>query len=163
MTRTYAKGYSLITVCNYVGISRQAYYQRIQSNNVKAKVYQEAEKVVLTNRGQKSRVGLRTIWHKEELRSLLGLNQFEQCMSSRGLALKPYRLYTKTTDSRGHHNKHENLISGKRINGENQVIIGDIAYCQNRNERYYIFHFVDYYTLELKGLIGSCNMQGINA
>jgi transposase InsO family protein len=163
MTRTYAQGYSLKAVCNYVGISRQAYYQRLQFNTEKAEVYQQAEKIVIANRGEKSRCGLRAIWHKEALQSLLGLNQFEQYMSMRGLALKPYKSRIKTTDSRGRHHKFANLISGTSVCSENQVIVGDISYYQNRNELYYIFHFVDYYTLELKGLIGNNHMQGVNA
>jgi transposase InsO family protein len=84
-------------------------------------------------------------------------------MSARGFALKPYKSYMKTTDSRGHHYKFDNLISGMQVKGENQVIVGDITYYQNASELYYIFHFVDYYTLEVKGLVGSKNMEGINA
>ena len=95
--------------------------------------------------------------------SLLGLNQFEQQMSARGYGLKPYKSYIKTTDSRGHQYKYDNLISGIEINGENQVIVGDITYYQNSAGVYYIFQFMDYYTLEVKGLIGGKNMEGIYA
>lgn len=163
MTRTHSKGYSLTAICNYVGISRQAYYKRVVSVTKKSLVYQQAEAVVINSRENKSRAGLRSIWHKESLHSLLGLNQFEVQMSLQGYALKPYKSRIKTTDSRGHHYKFNNLISGKQINAENQVIVGDITYYQNRNELYYIFHFVDYYTLELKGLTGHSNMQGLHA
>jgi transposase InsO family protein len=95
--------------------------------------------------------------------SLLGLNQFEMQMSVCGFALKPYKSYIKTTDSRGHHYKYDNLIAGTMLQGENQVIVGDITYYQNASWLYYIFHFIDYYTLEVKGLVGSINMEGINA
>jgi transposase InsO family protein len=121
------------------------------------------EQIVRQNRQIKSRAGLRSIYYKEGLSSLLGVNQFEQEMSARGYALKPYRSYIKTTDSRGHHYKFENLISGIEINNENMVIVGDITYYQNRDDLYYIFQFQDYYTLEIKGLLGSKNMEGINA
>jgi len=84
-------------------------------------------------------------------------------MSSRGYSLKPYRSFIKTTDSRGYHNVFDNLIEGKEIMNENQVIVGDITYYQNNQELYYIFHFQDYYTLEIKGLIGSKTMEGIYA
>jgi transposase InsO family protein len=163
MTRTRSKGYSLRAICNYVGISRQAYYQAMETSSKKAIVYSRAEAVVVSNRKERSRAGLRTIWHKESLNSLLGLNQFEVQMSLRGFALKPYRSRIKTTDSRGHHHKFDNLISGTDVNGENQVIVGDITYYQNGKELYYIFHFLDYYTLEVKGLVGGTDMQGIHA
>jgi transposase InsO family protein len=97
------------------------------------------------------------------LSSSLGLNQFEREMSVRGYALKPYKSYIKTTDSRGHHYKYDNFIAGMLLQGENQVIVGDITYYQNASGLYYIFHFIDYYTLEVKGLVGSINMEGINA
>lgn len=158
-----SQGYSITSVCNFVGISRQAYHKRLQRQNVKIGLYQSLEQLVLKNRQVKSRAGLRTIYHKEKLCSLLGVNQFEQQMSMRGFALKPYKSFIKTTDSRGHHYKFDNLISGIGINCENRVIVGDITYYQNRSGLYYIFQFQDYYTLEIKGLVGSKNMEGANA
>jgi transposase InsO family protein len=84
-------------------------------------------------------------------------------MSARGFALKPYKSYIKTTDSRGHYYKFDNLIAGIQVQSENQVIVGDITYYQNPSGLYYIFHFIDYYTLEVKGLVGSKSMEGTNA
>lgn len=159
----YKQGYSLTSVCDLVGISRQAYYKRLQRHNSKEILYQFIEKIVKQNRQVKSRAGLRSIYYKEHLSSLLGVNQFEQEMSARGYALKPYKSFIRTTDSRGHHYKFNNLISGIEINGENQVIVGDITYYQHKSDLYYIFQFQDYYTLEVKGLLGSKNMEGINA
>lgn len=163
MTRLQAQGNSLISVCDYVGISRQAYYKRLLKRGKKEALYQSVEQLVIKNRQQKSRAGLRSIFHKEGLSSLLGLSQFEQQMSERGYALKPYKTFMKTTDSRGHHYKFDNLIAGQQVQGENQVIVGDITYYRGANELYYVFHFVDYYTLEIKGLVGSKNMEGVNA
>lgn len=163
MTMLKGKGHSILSVCELVGISRQAYYKRLVSQNSKGDLYKVLEDTVIKNRQQKSRAGLRTIYYKENMSSLLGLNQFEQQMSARGYGLKPYKSYLKTTDSRGHHYKYDNLISGLKINGENQVIVGDITYYQNSTGLYYIFQFMDYYTLEIKGLIGSKNMEGVYA
>jgi transposase InsO family protein len=157
------QGYSLTSVCNFVGISRQSYHKRLQKQSTKDLLYQSLEQLVINNRQVKSRAGLRTIYHKEQLQSLLGINQFERQMSDRGFALKPYRSFIKTTDSRGHHYKFDNLITGIDISSENQVIVGDITYYQNKSGLYYIFQFQDYYTLEIKGLVGSNNMEGINA
>lgn len=159
----HTQGYGLTSVCDFVGISRQAYHKRLEKQSSKEILYQSLEQIVLQNRQEKSRAGLRTIYHKEQLSPLLGINQFEQEMSARGLALKPYKSFIKTTDSRGHHYKFDNLISGIDIISENQVIVGDITYYQNASELYYIFQFQDYYTLEMKGLVGSKNMEGINA
>jgi len=163
MTIMHTHGHSLGSVCELVGISRQAYHKRIQKQSAKEVLYQSVEHLVIQNRQERSRAGLRTIYHKEGMSSLLGVNQFEQEMSARGFALKPYKSYIKTTDSRGHYYKFDNLIAGVQVQGENQVIVGDITYYQNTSGLYYIFHFVDYYTLEVKGLVGSKNMEGANA
>lgn len=163
MTALLTQGYGMVSICDYVGISRQAYHKRLSIRSSKEELYQDLEQLVIQNRKQKSRAGLRSIYHKEKLSSLLGINQFEQQMSALGHALKPYRSYLKTTDSRGYYYRFDNLISGINLQRENHVIVGDITYYQNQNKLYYIFHFLDYYTLEMKGLIGSKTMEGINA
>lgn len=146
-----------------IGISRQAYYKRMAIAQRDGQLYNSLEEIVRRNRKVKSRAGLRAIFHKEGLSSLLGLNRFEKQMSIRGYALKPYKSFIKTTDSRGHHHKYDNLIEGKEIKGANQVIVGDITYYHTRSGLFYIFAFTDIYTLEIKGIVGNSNMQGVNA
>lgn len=163
MVKISRQGHRLHSVCDLVGISRQGYYKRLQKKETKEALYYTLEQAVIRNRRQKSRSGLRSIYHKENMSSLLGINQFERQMSAQGYSLKPYKSFLKTTDSRGQYYKFDNLIAGMQINGENQIIAGDITYYQNTSGLYYIFHFVDYYTLEIKGMIGSKNMEGINA
>lgn len=163
MTRTRAKEHSLKSICEIVGISPQAYHKRLKKQSQRNDLYSFAEKIVIKNRGQKSRAGLRSIYYKEPSLGCLGVNQFEKEMSIRGYALKPVKSRIKTTDSRGNYYKYDNLTSGMKVIRENQVIVGDITYYYNSTELYYIFHFVDYYTLEVKGLVGSKNMYGINA
>jgi hypothetical protein len=157
------KGYTTESVCRYTGISRQAFYKRLHKSEARSELYNELEEVVISNRQHKSRSGLRAIYHKEEMSSLLGINQFEKEMSSRGYALQAYKSYIKTTDSRGKHYLFDNLIEGIEINKESQVIVGDITYYQNISGLYYIFQFTDVYTMEIKGIIGSKNMEGVNA
>lgn len=163
MKRLRTKGYNLNSICKLAGISRQAYHKRLQRTDTNASIYNRMEKIVLKNRQIKSRSGLRTIYHKENLSTYLGVNKFEKQMSARGHALKPYRSFVKTTDSRGLHYLFENIVEGLELNGANQVIVGDITYYHNHTGRYYIFQFVDYYSLEIKGLIGSKNMEGVNS
>ena len=115
---------------------------RSEKKKNKETLYAGLEEIVVEQRQLKSRVGLRTIYYKMGLNTLLGVNQYEQQMSARGLALKRYRSYIKTTDSRGHQYKFDNLISGQEINSENRVIVGDISYYQCKSGLYYIFQFV---------------------
>ena len=163
MKETIHQGHTVSSICNYIGISRQSYYKRLQKRGIKNNLYNSLEKLVIANRKIKSRVGLRTIYHKEKMSTLLGINKFETEMSYRGYSLKPYKSFVKTTDSRGYYYRFDNLISGVDISDENLVIVGDIAYYQSNSVNYYIFHFADIYTHEIKGIIGGKTMEGINA
>jgi putative transposase len=163
MTELHRQGYSMKALCAYVGISRQAYHQKINAQATKRAILNKSEEKMIENRRLRSRAGIRSIYHKEKLNTLLGLNRFEQEMSALGYALKPVKSYIKTTDSRGHHNKFPNKASGLNLQSENRLIVGDITYYKNRGELYYIFQFRDYYTLEVKGLLGSKTLEGINA
>jgi len=157
------KGYRLVDVCTITGISRQGYYKRLKKESHDTRFYDQLESFVIKNRKEKSRAGLRAIYYKEGLSAMLGVNRFEKQMSLRGHSLKPYRSYMKTTDSRGHQYKFDNLIEGKDVNGINRVIVGDITYYKNHESLYYIFTFTDIYTLEIKGSYGNKNMEGKNA
>lgn len=157
------KDYSVVSICDLIGITRQGYYKRLKKTESDSNLYNTMEQIVRDNRQLKSRAGLRAIYHKEKLSTLLGLNRFEKQMSLRGYALKPYKSFIRTTDSRGYHHKYDNLIEGIEITGKNQIIAGDITYYQTGSELYFIFIFTDLYTLEIKGMLGSKNMQGINA
>ena len=163
MTILKNRGHKLSSICDMLSLSRQAYYKGLKKEEEKSVLYNHLESIVYHNRQKKSRVGLRTIFYKENIGSLIGLNQFEQVMSNRGYSLKPYRSYMKTTDSRGHYYKYDNFINGLELNAENQLIVGDFTYFKPLFELYYIFHFIDYYTLEVKGVLANTNMQGINA
>lgn len=163
MTSLRRKGYFLKDICSMLEITRQSYYKKVNKESLETTIFNTLEDIVIKNRHAKSRAGLRSIFHKENLCTIIGLNKFENEMSLRGLSLKPYKSYIKTTDSRGHHHKYDNLISGLMITEENQVIVGDITYYDSNSVSFYIFHFVDYYTLEVKALVGNINMEGINA
>ena len=163
MKNLFSKKYKVTELCAMVGMSRQGYYKRLTRTNHDTERYAALEQLVINERKLKSRVGLRVIFHKKNLSSLLGVNQFEKQMSLRGYALKAHKSFIKTTDSRGHHHKYENLIAGKSINGANQAISGDITYFQSTIGLFYIFSLTDIYTLEIKGIIASRNMQGVHA
>ena len=162
MERIIEKGNKVVEVCTLVGISRQAYYRRIRKGHQDNDLYNEVEKLVIKDREKRSRAGLRSIFYKEGLSSSLGVNRFEKEMSQRGHALKVYRTFIKTTNSRGQHYRFDNLIEGMEITGVNQVIVGDITYYWTSSGLYYIFTFTDIYSKEMKGINGDKNMAGIN-
>lgn len=163
MRKMREKQYIVSRISDYMGISRQAFYKRIQKEERRLELIEDLKLTVIKERKKKSRAGLRSIYYKEQLYNKIGLNSYEKMMSEIGLALPPVRLFKKTTDSRGHHYKFKNLTKGLQVNRKNQLIVGDITYYENRGRRYYIFIFRDFYTLEVKGMVGASNMEGHNA
>ena len=157
------KGYPVTELTGLIGISRQAYYKRLKAKHSCSMLVSELEQLVKKERYKKSRAGLRAIFYKNNLNGLIGVNRFETQMSRMGYAIRPYRSFIKTTDSRGHHHKYDNLIEGMSITGPNQVVVGDITYYKVGSVVYYIFIFTDLYSLEIKGINGSQNMLGLNA
>lgn len=157
------KGYCVTDLADLAGISCQAYYKRLKVKERRSVLVSDMEQLVKKERSKKSRAGLRAIFYKNNLNGLVGINRFETKMSNLGYALRPYRSFIKTTDSRGHHYKFDNLVEGISVTGPNQVIVGDITYYKAGSVLYYIFIFTDLYTLEIKGINGSKNMLGINA
>ena len=81
MIRMRSLGYNQSSICNFVGISRQAYYKRLKQHSYHQNLMNDLERVVLKNRELKSRAGLRAIYYKEQLSVRLGLNKFEKQMS----------------------------------------------------------------------------------
>ena len=98
-------GYSVTYLIDFLGISRQGYYKRIKAQKESSVMVSEMENLVKKERSRKSRAGLRAIFHKNNLNGLVGINRFETQMSNLGYALRPYRSFIKTTDSRGQHYK----------------------------------------------------------
>lgn len=95
MSKTVTKNHSLKSVTDFIGISRQAFHKRLARNRNKSDLYNYAEGKVLKNRRVKSRAGLRSIYYKEQLTLLLGINQFEQQMSINRLCLKTIQVVYK--------------------------------------------------------------------
>jgi len=146
-------------VFKMLNISKQYYHEQCAKISIQEHLIDQMEEQVVITRKSKSRAGLRTIWHKESLARQIGLNRFEKSMSARGYALPPVKKWIKTTDSRGHFGKCENLIKGLLLCGPNQLVVGDISYFKD----YYIFSLTDAYTLEIVALRGSTDMQSIHA
>ena len=84
MTILKDQGHKLSNICDMLGMSRQAYYKRLKHEEAKSGLYNHLESLVYANRQKKSRVGLRTIFYKENIGNLIGINQYEQLMSRRG-------------------------------------------------------------------------------
>ncbi len=89
----------------------------------------------------------------------LGVNRFEQLMSTSGLTIKPGRTrIVKTSDGKGK-GDYPNLINGLILDNVNQLIAGDITYYNIDGQCSYIFTLKDIYSQRVLGLIPSLTME----
>lgn len=143
------------------GVTRQAYHQQIQqSYKVKSREDLIVEKVVKF-RKRHSKMGSRVLFYAIKVEGI-GVNTFENLLSSRGLSAKYKRKRIVTTTGL-YEDTDVNLINGLTLSNINEVIAGDITYFQSGAKLFYIFTLKDAYSKRIVGLYGSDNMLAINA
>lgn len=155
-----------MSLCNYFGISRQAFYK-----SKKQIVKQELEtsmviELVQEKRRKMPRLGGRKLYHllKEDLSQIgkIGRDKFFKILGQHGLLVKPKKSYTKTTDSYHHFYKWTNLIKDLEITRPNQVWVSDITYIRTLNGFVYLFLITDLYSRKVIGwsLSRSLSIEG---
>jgi transposase InsO family protein len=90
----------------------------------------------------------------------MGVNKFEQLMSTSGMTVKPLRSrIVKTSDGKGK-GHYPNLTNGLVLNNVNQLIVGDITYYDIIDDQWsYIFTLKDIYSQRILGLVPSLSME----
>jgi putative transposase len=116
---------------------------------------------VIKFRKRHSKMGCRVLFYALKIEDI-GINKFEELLSSKGLGVKQKRKRIVTTTG-VYDDTDENLINGIEINNINAVIAGDITYFKTGTKLFYIFTLKDVYSKMIVGLYGSDNMMAINA
>jgi putative transposase len=149
------------SIYKVAGVSRQAYHQQIlQHGKIKKREDAIIDKVIKF-RKRHSKMGCRVLFYALKIADI-GINKFEELLSSKGLGAKQKRKRIVTTTG-VYDDTDENLINGIEINNVNAVIAGDITYFKIGTKLFYIFTLKDVYSKMIVGLYGSDNMMAINA
>ena len=153
-------------VYRYCGITRQGYFQALLRKKQQAKMMAEVESLVWSYRsGTDYRAGSRSLYYNLSIKDRygIGVSKFEQLMSQYGLSLQVFKLRVITTRSCPRSKKYPNLTNGLKLDGINQLVVGDLTYLHLGTQRYYLFCLTDVYSGRIVGHKLSLRMRAQDA
>ena len=157
ITRVSTESASFISdVCKVLGISRQAYYQRLETMEKEKYQTEIVLELVRDLRKLMPRVGGRKLYHllEEDFKGLdykLGRDAFFDVLREYDLLVKRRKSYTKTTNSFHRFRVYQNLILDLEVSRANQVFVADITYIRVAGGFMYLSLITDLYSRRIVG------------
>jgi transposase InsO family protein len=146
--------------CRYIGISRQAHYQAMQSQQVRRDQACQVIDLVHAQRLRQPRLGTRKLHHllSPALQAAgikLGRDALFDRLREAHLLVPPRRAYHKTTHSHHRYRRHPNLLkAGERqvtATACEQVWVADITYLPTAGPCVYLSLVTDAYSRKIVG------------
>ena len=146
--------------CRYIGISRQAYYQRLQAQQRGAEHDAQIRRLVVDVRLRQPRIGTRKLHHLlacplKAAGIKMGRDGLFAVLRQARLLVTPRRAYHKTTDSHHRFYRHPNLLKEgpEQIvpTGPEQVWVADITYLPTMERVAYLSLVTDAYSRKIVG------------
>ena len=146
--------------CRYIGISRQAYYQRLGAQQRSAERDAQIQRLVLDVRLRQPRIGTRKLHHLlacplKAAGIKMGRDGLFDVLRRARLLVAPRRAYHKTTDSHHRFYRHPNLLKegpGQIVpTGPEQVWVADITYLPTTERVAYLSLVTDAYSRKIVG------------
>ena len=147
---------SLVSLCRLLGVTRQAYYQRLrrfEERTIESHlILHEIHHIRKSHR----RMGGRKLYEKLEPFMLehqikMGRDALFELLSANQLLVKKSRNRVYTTNSFHWLRKHPNLIKNIPITRRNQLWVSDITYWKSKGKFYYISFITDAYSKKIVG------------
>lgn len=146
------------------GISKQAYYQRIEADKQQEKVHQIVLDEVSVIRKKKPQTGTRKLM--KELHPALGKNNIKMgrdalfdLLRYKGLLVRKTKRFHITTDSKHFYYTSPNRIKELEINHSEQVFVSDITYIKTDEGHAYLALITDAYSKKIMGWSFDNNMK----
>lgn len=146
------------------GISKQAYYQRIEADQQREKVHQIVLNEVSAIRKKKPQTGTRKL--VEELQPALRKNKIKMgrdalfdLLRYKGLLVRRTKRFHITTDSKHFYYTSPNLTKELEINHAEQVFVSDITYIKTDEGHGYLALVTDAYSKKIMGWSFDDNMK----
>ncbi|HCL3479697.1 TPA: IS3 family transposase [Pseudomonas aeruginosa] len=152
-------GLSIARACQFLGMSRQAYYKRNRAADSKARQADRVVEFVQQVRMRQPRLGTRKLHYllhcQPDRRLQVGRDRLFQVLGERRLLVLPKRAYYKTTQSFHRFYRHPNLLKS----GPNQVVplgpehvwVADITYLPASSGPLYLSLVTDAYSRKIVG------------
>ncbi|MDH1614928.1 IS3 family transposase [Acinetobacter johnsonii] len=160
-------GLSVSRYCQWLGITRQAYYQAEKRAQMTAQATEQILELVMEYRCLMPSIGTRKLYWLIKGKLLqrglkCGRDQLFKILKEHNLLIRPKRRYTKTTDSKHWMKKHPNLLKDYSAVQANEVFVSDITYVESAEGVHYLSLVTDAYTRQIKGYKLSNDMRAEN-
>lgn len=148
-------------------MSRQAYYQTLQRQELRSKQLGLLRPKVDRIRMKMPRLGTRKLYFliKDELVQegiKVGRDGLFQYLRSEQMLIKPTKSYTKTTYSKHWLRKYPNLLDGLQVSRAEEVFVSDITYIKSKDRTHYLSLVTDAYSRKIMGYKLSDDMSTEN-
>lgn len=146
------------------GVSKQAYYQRIKSNQKRNSKHQIILDLVLKIRKIHPRAGVRKLMEYLQTDLLLqkiklGRDELFTLLRNHGLLVKKTKRFHITTDSKHFFFKSPNLLKDTDITHAKQALVTDITYIKTDEGHAYLALATDPYSRKIMGYAIEDNMK----
>jgi putative transposase len=158
------KAYKIKWLYQCFGITKQAYYQRIKSNNKKEMQAIKIKELIAELRKDQTQLGIKKLHLdiQEDLKKndiKLGRDGLFEFATANDLLIPKTKLYHITTDSKHGYYKSPNLIKDILPTMAEQVFVTDITYIKIKDEHAYLALVTDLYSKKIMGYSLADNMK----
>lgn len=147
-------------LCALFGLSKQAYYKKIETDAQKTITFERAKRSVLDLRKQMPKLGTRKLHYLlKEKQIKVGRDRLFDWLRNQGLLIYKKRRYTLTTNSKHWMRKYPNAVKALNLTRPEQLWVADITYLDTE-EGYGYLHLVnDAYSKQIMGYEICNNME----
>jgi putative transposase len=158
------KAYKIKWLYQCFGISKQAYYQRIKSNNKKEMEAIKIKELIAEHRKDQTQLGIKKLYLdiREDLKKnniKMGRDGLFDFARHNDLLIPKTKLYHITTDSKHGYYKSPNLIKDILPTMAEQVFVTDITYIKIQEDHAYLALVTDLYSKKIMGYSLADNMK----
>lgn len=147
-----------------LGITKQAYSQRLKREKQKELEREKVIKLVIKYRKKLPKTGTRKLYQYlqpklEELNIKMGRDAIFHLLRNRGMLIKKTKRFFITTDSKHFYYKSPNLLTDLEITHSEQVFVSDITYIKTDEGHSYLALVTDAYSRKIMGWSLENNMK----
>ena len=153
-------------IFDFNNITRQGYHQSLLRSKNTSNKFEQIRPLIMDYRATKNAYsGSETLFYNLDVKDKInvGVNKFAKMMVAADLVLKVVRTKIVTTRTSSRSSMYTNKLNGLKINGINQVVVGDLTYVYIDNRLYYLFTLFDLYSGNMVGAHGGSRMRGLEA
>ena len=147
-----------------LGLSKQAYYQRVKRCKERDVDKEKVIKLVIEYRKELPKTGTRKLYEYlqpklQDLNIKMGRDAVNTLLRSRGMLIKKTKRYFITTNSKHFFYKSTNLLTGLKITHSEQVFVSDITYIKTDAGHAYLALVTDAFSRKIMGWSLQDNMK----